>query len=155
LISDPLLARMKFETDSLPLVNEAANFQKTGIRVIEVNFPVIEVALFWKMKQREIMLRIIADEYDYLPVQAYWINEGGEALLSGQGFIPQGIGFQTEGGNPLEVPRSWLCFRGWREYHECHLEVLWSAIRNLSQYRIPGLITQLYSDLNRAEVQAV
>lgn len=157
MIVDERLSKAKFERDSAPLLQSPESYSAVGIRVIRVEFPVIEVGIFWKKMQCEITLHIEADEYDYLPVRGWWIDENGKSLRKGGGFIPRNIGFQTEDGHPSKHIQSWFCFRGWREYHdhESHQDIPWASIRHNPQYRLPGIIIQLSTDLNRPEVQPI
>lgn len=153
MIVDKMLAKARFDKDSLSLLTSAANYKEVGVRIIKVDFPIIEVALWWHFLNREILLRIIAEDYDYLPVAGYWIDETGTIIVKGKGLIPHGYGFQTEDGHPHDLQRAWFCFRGWREYHDHpgHQDVSWSYIRQHAQYRIPGIILQLHSVLNSIE----
>jgi hypothetical protein len=123
-----------------------------GIRIIKVEYPIVIVGLFWKAQNKELLLRIQADNYDYLPVKGCWVNEDGVPLRQGQQ-IPSNLGFQHS-SDPYGENRSWFCFPGWREYHDhtSHQEVSWDFFRYDNTYRIPGIIVQLFNDLNRSGV---
>ncbi len=157
MILDKTLAKAWFARETMPLFLSADHYFKAGVKVITVEFPIVEVGLLWKALDREIWLRIEAPDYNYIPIRGYWIDENRNPLLKGRGIIPFQLGFQTEDGHPYGLRRTWFCFPGWREYHDHqgHQNVPWASIRHNSQYTIPALIMQLNSDLNRAGVKAV
>lgn len=147
-IVDPALTKGKFDRETTPLVRNSKLYEDIGVRILKVAFPIVDVAIWWQAKAREIRLRVQADEYDYLPVQGWWIDESGYPLRAE--LAPSGNGFQVN-GHPYGFDRTWLCFPGWREYHdhESHQNVPWSFLRGNRHYRIPGLILQLKSDLDK------
>ena len=157
MITDRALSNDRFERDLVPLLNNAEIFREIGIRVIRIDFPQIDVALWWRKMQREVILRVEAQEYDYLPVCGWWVDNDGVPLLKGVLQVPCGIGFQCQDGHPYGFQRAWFCFQGWREYHDHsgHQNRPWSSIMLEPQYRISGLIQQLNTDLNRSEVNAI
>ena len=157
MIVDPTLAKARFERDTRPLVQNATAYQSTGIRVIQVAFPVLEAALWWQAINGELLLHVQADDYDYLPVQGWWIDKEGQPLRpGGPHHLPNGAGFQP-GGDPNGQNRTWFCFPGWRAYHDHpgHQNTPWMRYRSVDAYRLPGLIVQLQSDLSRPEVRSV
>lgn len=157
MITDSKLSNDRFERDMVPLLNNAEMFQAIGMKVIRINFPQIDVALWWRKMQSEIILRVEAREYDYLPVSGWWIDANGVPLLKGKQQVPYGMGFQSEDGHPHELQKAWFCFQGWREYHDHsgHQNTPWSSIMLEPKYRISGLIQQLNTELNRSEVNAI
>lgn len=157
MIVDKRLSKAWFDRETMPLLQSSDHYFKAGVKVITVEFPIVEVSLWWKRLGHEIRLRIETPDYNYLPVRGYWVDDNGTPLLKGRGLIPTGLGFQTEDSHPHGVRRVWFCFRGWREYHDhqSHQNVPWASIRQNAQYCIPALILQLNSDLNRAEVTEV
>jgi hypothetical protein len=157
MIMDSELAKRRFERDFLPFQLNEEIYRKLGIKLEFIDFPIAEISFWWKLKQCEIRLRIYANEYDYLPPSAWWIDEKGNPLLQGSGKVPYGLGFQIENGHPHNKNQSWLCFKGWKEYHdhEGHQEISWGALRPKLAYRIPGVLVQLYSDLNKEGVNGL
>lgn len=157
MITDSKLSNDRFERDIVPLLNNAEMFQAIGMKVIRIDFPQIDVALWWRKMQREIILRVEAREYDYLPVSGWWIDANGVPLLKGKQQVPCGMGFQSEDGHPHELQKAWFCFQGWREYHDHsgHQNTPWSSIMLEPTYRISGLIQQLNTELNKSEVNAI
>jgi hypothetical protein len=155
-ILDPTLARARFERDTRALGESPDNYAKIGIRVIRVEYPVLEVGLLWTAPKREIILHVDAEDYDYLPARGWWVDVAGSALQAGSGGVPNGGGFQTS-GHPHDLPRTWFCFQGWREYHDhqSHQTPTWASIRQSPQHRLPGVVVQLHADLNKPGVQAV
>ena len=155
-ILDPTLARARFERDTHALVESPDHYARIGIRVIRVEYPVLEAALLWTLPGREITLHVDAEDYDYLPARGWWVDGVGGALQPGSGSVPNEGGFQTS-GHPHELPRTWFCFAGWREYHDhqSHQSPTWASIRQNPQHRIPGVVVQLHADLNKAGVKAV
>lgn len=154
MIVDPALARARFEQDTRPLVQNSAAYQATGTRVIQVAFPVIKAALWWRAINGELWLHVQADDYDYLPVQGWWVDAVGQPLRpGGPTRLPNGVGFQI-GNDPYGQNRTWFCFPGWREYHDhsSHQNTPWLHYRSRAAYRLPGVIVQLQADLNRPQV---
>lgn len=153
MIVDKLLAKTWFDRESQPMLENNIAFKNIGISVVKIEFPIIDVGLWWRLTGSEILLRVLADDYHYLPVQGWWINQTGVPLLSGSGQVPSGGGFQVS-GHPSGKNRTWFCFPGWREYHDHpgHQSPTWVSIRSQRQYRIPGIIVQLLTDLNKSGV---
>jgi hypothetical protein len=139
---------LRFERDTENLRTKATIFGSAGLKPIKIDYPILLIALMWKIQNKEIWLHIEADNYDYQPVRGWWVNEKDEPLRQGGG-IPSGNGFQVT-SNPYNEDRSWFCFRGWREYHDhpSHQDIAWASIRNQSEYRLPGIISKLFADLN-------
>ena len=108
----------------------------------------------WRAQNKEILLHVHADNYDYLPMRGWWVDENDSALTQGQQ-IPSGGGFQI-GSNPYGENRSWLCFLGWREYHdhESHQNPSWSSIRHKGEYGLLSILLQLKTDINKGGVNA-
>jgi len=153
-IVDPVLARGRFDRDTLPLLQQEVAYQNAGIRVVRIAFPVIEVALWWRAINGELLLHVQADDYDYLPVQGWWTDGTGQPAHQGGSIrLPGGLGFQL-GGDPYGQNRTWFCFPGWREFHDHpgHQNTPCIHYRFQPAYRLPGLIVQLQSDLNRPQV---
>lgn len=152
IIVDPLLSRMWFD-GAVEAVAGSAHHAALGIRVVRRSFPTLVVALDWKAAGREIRLHVHADNYDYRPPRGWWVDEGGAPLRAGQ--VPVGGGFQPP-PNPYGEDRSWLCFPGWREYHDhySHQDNPWQALRRREEYGLSGLLVQLRDDLNGRRVTA-
>lgn len=138
-----------FDRDVESLRSRPQSFEAVGIRPVALEFPVLILALLWRAQDREFFLHVEADNYDYLPVRGWWVDEHDVPLRRGSGKIPTGNGLQAS-TTPYAEDRSWFCFRGWREYHDhqSHQDVPWPSIRDQKRYRIPGIIIQLHSDLN-------
>ena len=62
MIVDPVLARGRFDRDTLPLLQQEVAYQNAGIRVVRIAFPVIEVALWWRAINGELLLHVQADD---------------------------------------------------------------------------------------------
>ena len=130
-------------------------FESIGIRLVKNEFPVIVLGVFWRAQNKEILLHIQADNYDYLPIRGWWVDEDDKPLRQGEK-IPHGGGFQIN-RTPYKEDKSWLCFSGWREYHDhpLHQDISWNSIKDKDEYRFPGIIQKLLTDLNSAGVRAV
>lgn len=146
-IVDPSLAAEMFDRGTVPLV-ESDTYARAGIRVIERAYPVLVVGLCWKAAGREIRLHVQADNYDYLPPRGWWVGDDGLPLPARM--VPSGGGFQRP-PSPYGDGRAWLCFPGWREYHDhqSHKGDSWDARALHPQYRLPGTLVQLVHDLNK------
>ena len=151
-IVDPSLSRRLFDEGTAPLAASGA-YADMGIRVIEREYPVLVVGLRWKAADSEIRLRVQADNYDYLPPRGWWVGGDGSPLPARR--VPQGGGFQRP-PNPHGEDLGWLCFPGWREYHDhpSHLADAWASRAAHSSFRLPGILVQLARDLNRKRVLA-
>lgn len=149
-IVDPSLSRALFDEETGLLVETDA-YASTGVRVIERAYPVLIVGLYCKAAGREIRLHVQADNYDYLPPSGWWVGDDGMYLPAHM--VPRGGGLQkppTLSGDK----RGWLCFPGWREYHDhpSHLDDKWAARSIFPEHRLPGALVQLAHDLNRPGV---
>ena len=150
-IVDPSLSRLRFDEGIAPLA-ESPTHASMGIRVIEREYPVLVVGLYWKAAGVEVRLRVQADNYDYLPPRGWWVGEDGLPLPADR--VPSGGGFQKQ-SNPYGEDRGWLCFPGWREYHDhqSHQDNPWPPLRRRREYGLSALIVQLWHDLNSAGVE--
>lgn len=151
-IVDPILSRMRFDEGTGPLA-ESSTYAGMGLRVIVCEYPALIVGLYWRAAGREIRLHVQADNYDYLPPRGWWVGEDGSPLPAR--LVPSGGGFQRP-PNPYGEDRGWLCFPGWREYHDhqSHLGDAWASRAALPECRLPGTLVQLARDLNRERVTA-
>lgn len=155
-VCDPALSRAWFDRDLAPLVNSPETYLLAGLRLLKAVYPIVEVGLRWGLTNGEIILHVDATDYHYFPPSGWWIDSGGTPLLPGRGVIPIDAGFQV-GPTPSGIQRSWLCFQGWREFHEHpgHQEPSWRWVRSMPGGRFPGLLTQLASDLSDPRVRRV
>lgn len=153
LIVDPVLSRFRFEQSVAGILQSPDVYAKMGIRVVECAFPYLTVALRRRASGSELLLRVAADNYDHLPPRAWWVDGRGLPLPPDR--TPEGGGFQRP-PNPYGEKRGWLCFPGWREYHDhtSHQGVPWHAVRDRPGHSLAGAITQLLYDLNGGEVKA-
>ena len=149
-IVDPSLSTAMFDQGTAPLV-ESDVYERMGIRVIKRECPVLVVGLYWKAVDKEIFLHVQADNYDYLPPRAWWVGVDGLPLPASA--VPSGCGLQGP-PNPYDDARGWLCFPGWREYHDhpSHRDDSWDSRSLLPKYRLPGTLVQLVHDLNNPGV---
>jgi hypothetical protein len=154
MIVDRALARARFDRDITPALAQPETFARAGLHILDTAFPTLKVGLWWRAQGHELIVHVQADEYDYLPVQGWWVDDNDIPLCAGSGRIPVGGGFQA---NPTSrgLGRSWFCFPGWREYHEhpSHQDRPWSSLRHQPQLRILGVVEQLRTDLNKPGVQ--
>ena len=150
-IVDPSLSKMWFDRGTAPLVERPGTYAGAGIRVVECSFPVLVVGVSHKSTGREFLLRVLADDYNYLPPSGWWIDENGAPLPADR--VPCGDGFQPP-PNPYREDKSWLCFPGWREYHDHqgHQNNPWGPLRDKKEYRISATIMQIGHDLNNGKV---
>jgi len=150
MIVDPQLARARFERDVLAMAQKPDVYAASGIRIARLQFPILDVFLSWTRMGGEIGLHVEADDYDYRPPRGWWVNTAGEALHAGSGVVPNGNGFQSS-AHPYGFALTWFCFPGWREYHDhqSHQQPTWASLRSIPRFRLPGVILQLHTDLNR------
>ena len=123
------------------------------MRLVKIDFPTLIVGLRWQEQNKEILLHVQADNYDYMPIRGWWVDKDDVPL---EEQLPREKGFQIY-PNPYGEKKSWLCFQGWREYHDhpCHQNVSWSSIKNKREYRLPGIIQKLLIDLNSTGVMSI
>ena len=152
-IVDPVLSRFRFEQGAAGILRSPGHYEDIGIRVAECDFPHLTVALRRRAEGRELLLRVRADNYDHLPPRGWWVDGGGLPLRPDR--VPVGGGFQGP-PNPYGEKRGWLCFPGWREYHDhpSHQGIPWHAVRAGAGHSLAGTIVQLLHDLNGFEVRA-
>ena len=150
-IVDPSLSRIWFNEAVGLLAEEAGYCASAGIRLVRQEFPVLIVGLGWRAAGREILLRVQADNYDHLPPRGWWVDEGGAPLPAAR--MPAGGGFQRP-PNPYGEDRGWLCFPGWREYHDhqSHQNDPWPRLRARGGHSLSAILVQLLHDLNKPEV---
>ena len=147
-IVDPVLSRFRFEQGAASLLQGSGGAHASmGIRVVRCDFPRLTVALKRRETGAELLLRVQADNYDHLPPRGWWVDDGGLPLRPDK--APVGGGFQ-EPPNPYGENRGWLCFPGWREYHDhpSHQDIPWRAVRDGGGYSLAGAIVQALHDLN-------
>jgi hypothetical protein len=152
---DPALSRARFLRDIEQITNNPDVFAKAGIIIVKNDFPILVVSIPWHQQNGKIFLHIQADDYDYLPVEGWWVDENDKMLSIGQGRMPQGNNLNPQ-SPPYGENRSWFCYPGWRAYHfhPSHQSPSWENFRG-SEYNIPSIITQLIQDLNKGAIQAV
>jgi hypothetical protein len=152
---DPELSKRRFHRSVRPLVETPDIYRAAGLRLVEASYPMLTVALTWHRQNSEILLRVDASDWDYRPPRGWWLDADGNVLQPGSGLLPSGPGFQ-QGSDPYGDNRPWFCFRGWSEYHDhtSHAAENWAAYRGKGGFGLLGLIAQLHTDLNRAEVTA-
>ena len=150
MIVNPTLSRRRFERDIRALLESADRYRSTGKTLVRYAYPILVVDLQWEFHQRAIRLCVQADDYDYLPLRGWWIDDSDAPLLAGSQRIPNSPGF-GQNPNPYGEAKTWFCFRGWRDFHDHtgHQDVPWISIRHLPEYRALAVIAQLHSDLNR------
>lgn len=155
MIVDSTLSAAWFRRDTRPFVEDPDAFEHSGVRIIDVTFPRLSAGFWWRRYNREIILEVRAEDYSYLPVQGWWVEENGSLLQPGHGLVPNGDGFHAD-GHPQGLLRSWLCFQGWRDFHDhiSHQNVSWASIRHQPRYRITALVMQLFTDLQHPGVNA-
>jgi hypothetical protein len=147
---DPELSRRRFERDVEPLL--APGVAGTGIRVVRFSPPTLIVGVAWPLIDEEMLLCIDGTDYDWSPIEGWWVTDGTGTVPRMQR-IPNGGGFQAA-ANMYGDPRSWLCFRGWRAYHEHnghHID-RWVIHRGDARYRVAALVHQLGADLRKQGV---
>lgn len=150
-IVDPDLSRLWLRRDIEPMKRDPGAYQRLGIRLRSVDFPVLIVEMRWGGEK--ILLHVEADDYDYRPVRGWWVDEDDRPLPRGR--VPVGNGFQ-QAPNPYGQEASWLCFEGWREYHDhqSHQGAPRHAVRGAEKHRLPGILVQLQSDIGKPGVSA-
>ena len=151
-IVDPVLSRLRFEQGIADIRQRPDVYARMGIRLVECEFPYLTVSLRQRESGTELRLRVAADNYDHLPPRGWWVDHAGLPLRPNM--VPEGGGFQRP-PNPNDEKRGWLCFPGWREYHDhpSHQGVSWHAVRDDEEYSLAGTIVQLAHDLNGSGVR--
>jgi hypothetical protein len=148
MIMDAELSRARFERDLMPFRSNPAEYQHSGILLASVGYASIVVELDWYQQAKKLLLKVLANDWDYRPPMGWWIDCHDTPLLNG---IPNGGGFQIA-SHPHGENRAWFCFPGWREFHDhqSHQLPSWAFLR--STYRLMKLIVQLKADLNKPGV---
>lgn len=154
-IVHPKMAKALVEKAIQPMLTAPMNFEKFGIKFLRFSFPQIDVEFDWHIHDMKIRFRMDASNYPYRPISGWWIDSVGNPLVAGSMNLPSGLGFHPASLDG--TPGSWLCFKGWWEYHNHsgHQDVSWAYIRNESRYSILQLIMQLSRDLNNTGVGRV
>ena len=144
MIVDPRVARRKFDRDAQPILEDPGAFGALGMRLIAAAYPNLRVALAWPQRQLEIPLELRAEDWDYRPPSASWVQEDGS---SWDGPVPSTNGFQA--GDATHEP--WLCFPGCLEFHEWagHHTDLWWPKRHQEALRLLGFLQNAAAVLRR------
>jgi hypothetical protein len=148
MIVDRAVARRKFDRDVEPIRREPELYERLGIRPLVIDFPMLRVGLVWPRKQVGIGLELLAPDWDYRPPSADWVTVDGEPWPVEQ--APDGNGFQASTPYPT-TGRPWLCFRGFREYHEWegHVGDPWWPLREDDSFRLLGRVQHIAEQLRR------
>ena len=152
MIVDPALARGRFDKDLSSVFDSPDLYTRVGVEFLEAEFPDAWFRLVGPAG-REFILYVEASDYSYRPVSGWWVTGSGvsDALLE---HFPSGCGFSGP-QTPDGTPRTWFCFPGWRDYHDhtSHVDPPWSVFRPSEKYRLPAIVLQLRTDLNKQGVQ--
>lgn len=156
MIVHPVLARARFERSIVALLESPSMYEKAGLRKIHYEFPILIVELHSRRHERWLRLRVDATDYDYRPLQGWWVDAQGAPLVAGSSLVPQGAGFQINPA-PNQERRCWFCFKGWRDWHDhsSHQDTAWAAIRPQKEFSPLALLLQLISDFNNPNVALV
>lgn len=146
MIVDPRVARLKFDRDVEPMRSNPEPYEKLGIRPLVIEYPVVRVALAWPKATTEIGLELRAVNWDYRPPSADWVTLGGDPWPINS--APEGRGFQRNTPFPT-TGRPWLCFPGFREFHEWdgHVGEPWWPLRPDDSFRLLGRIQHIADQL--------
>lgn len=153
-IVHPKLAEASFERAIRPLLEKPDVFKSIGVALRGYAFPFLDVGLFWKRPNLQMGLRVDGSNYSYRPIHGWWIDDQGNPLVHPcSPRLPQGHGFQPQ-GRPDGQPGPWLCFAGWRDYHDhsSHQDRSWAFLRGKKEFSVLSVIQQLHSELNREGV---
>ena len=152
MIVDPALSRGRYDRDLRPVFDSHGSYQQVGVELLVANFPHTWFRLAGPLGH-DLVLYVEATDYSYRPVTGWWVIEAGstDALLE---HFPSGAGFAGPHA-PDGSLRTWFCFPGWRDYHDhtSHVDPPWSAFRPSQSYRLPAIVLQLRTDLNKPGVQ--
>lgn len=153
MIVHPRLAQGRFEKEIHTLLESPAIFEGAGIRLIRYQFPVLIVAIQWRAQSRWPKFRLDASDHNYRPLRGWWVGDDESPLLPGLNNLPGGLGFQT-GSPPSGEQRSWLCFKGWWDWHNhsSHQDTAWALLRSKPEFGALALLQQLHFNLNRPGV---
>ena len=148
----PELAQAGFEDAIQPLLDNPERYGKFGVRFVDFAFPYLDVDLDWRAQGRVIRLRVDGTDYPYRPVEGWWIDGAGQRLLAGTRQVPSGNGFHTQ--DQRQQQKCWLCFLGWRSYHDysTHQQISWASIRRDPRYSVLQQLIQLVTELNKTGV---
>ena len=149
----PELAAASFERAIQPLLDDPEQFGKFGVRLVGFNFPYLDIDLDWRALGRLIRLRVDGTDYPYRPVEGWWIDASGQRLVAGAQQVPTNNGFHTQDQRGRN--ECWLCFLGWRSYHDysTHQQTSWASIRRDRRYSVLQLVMQLVQELNTTGVK--
>lgn len=148
MIVDPELARRRFERDLNPLAVDPGLYAAYGVRLLSRQPHAAWVAIR-RADGAELVLYVDGTDYDFRPAGGWWVLESG-SLVPRVADVPASHGFQVP--PTLEkLNRTWLCFPGWRDYHDHpqHMEPGWARYRGQPSYQLPATLLQLATDLNR------
>lgn len=153
-IVHPRLASASFGCAIQPLLDDPALYERQGIRLLRYDYPILDVELTWERRGVRLMLRVVGKDFNYRPIQGWWVKPDGSPLAAGASLMPTGRGFHA-GSRPDGQPGGWFCYPGWSEWHDHnghHKEKTWASLRNDAACAPLALIVQLHSNLKDPEV---
>jgi hypothetical protein len=152
LIVDPELARRRFERDLNPLAADPGLYAVYGVRLLSRQPHAAWVAIK-RTDGVELVLYVDGVDYDFRPAGGWWVLANG-SLVARVTDVPVNNGFQVP-PTPEKLNRTWLCFPGWRDYHDHsgHMDPGWAWYRGQPSYQLPATLLQLATDLDRAGVE--
>ena len=152
MIADPSLAHHRFERDLNPLAASPDLYAVHGVRLLSRQPHAAWVAIK-RTNGTELVLYVDGTDYDFRPAGGWWVQEDG-SLATQVTDVPVNNGFQAP-PTPQQENRTWLCFPGWRDYHDHpgHMDPGWAWYRGHPSHRLPATLLQVATDLNRQGVE--
>ena len=135
----PAAAKALFDEDAQHLSGALAD--RRGWALHAVAYPLIDCS-FSAPGRTTLRLSLACEDWNDLPPSISLLAADGSALTA----LPQNPTGVFNGGPHPQTNRPFVCMRGAREYHAhpSHLADPWESLKNLTNYSLGGILTQLW-----------
>jgi hypothetical protein len=135
----PAAAKALFEEEAQHL--SAALAARRGWTLHAVAYPLIDCS-FSTPGRTTLRLQLACDDWNDLPPSITLLAADGSPLTA----LPHNPTGVFNGGPHPVANRPFVCMRGAREYHThpSHVADPWESLKNLSNYSLGGILTQLW-----------
>jgi hypothetical protein len=136
----PELAQSCFDADLAALPAELAEMR--GWHFLERSYPILDVA-FTTHGGSYLRLRMHCENWNAQPPSIELLDESGQHITTA---IASSTNIFNNSPHP-STGRSFVCMPGVFEYHthSSHLNDYWEPRRNLPEFRLPEIVTQIWN----------
>lgn len=135
----PQLCKTRFNNHLAGLDDELCAARRWTVFVKE--YPLLDIG-FTSLQGRRLRLRAQCDDWNEQPPSIELLDWDGRVLTT---LPPSTTSIFNNGAHPV-TGKKFICMRGIREYHthSSHTGDPWSAIKDMPEYRLGEIITQVW-----------